>query len=112
EQQFHGELIEPLVRVAALPERREVKARLAQLGECGSSNAAAGLGEELLDLRIAVELRDFVLENQVRPHASGGKVPDAGVVLGAVGMAIEMPHPRPLRIFEQLDEKEGAFGVV
>ena len=33
EQQFHGELIEPLIRVAALAECREIEALFAQIGE-------------------------------------------------------------------------------
>src|SRR5213078_556753 len=105
EQQLHGELIEPLVRVPARAQRREVELGVAQLAE-GDTGALAsvGLSQQLLDLGICVEARDLVLENEIGPHAAGGEVPDARFIFCPVSVTIEVAHPRPLRVLEQLDE--------
>ncbi len=41
-----------------------------------------------------------------------GEVPHALLVLGAIGVAVEMPHAGPLRVLEQLHEEERALHVL
>ena len=68
--------------------------------------------EPLATLLFGVEARDLVLEDQVGPHAVVGEVPDSLLVLGAVGVAVEVAHAVPARVLEQLDREEGAFLVL
>ena len=64
-----------------------------------------------MNFGVGVEARDFVFENQVRPHAPGGEIPHALLVFGSVRVAIEVTHAFPLRILEQLYEEERALHV-
>src|SRR5881628_1122557 len=126
QQQLQGELVEPLVGVPLPPDRRQVEhLGLERAGPLGTEEDACRglvslasatprpqLGQELLDLRIGVETLDPFPQDEVRAHASGGEVPDAVLVLGAVGVAVEVPHPRPVRVLEQLHEEECALRVV
>src|SRR5258708_5526565 len=99
--------------MAAPPPLAHLEARVAELagGKTGDG-ATPHVRHELLDLGVGVELSDLLLENEIGPHAARGEVPDSRFVLGAVGVAVEVPHPRPARVFEQLDQKERALGIV
>src|SRR6266516_4824338 len=118
QQQLHGELVKPLIGVSLPPDRREVERlgleRAGPLGTEDDAFPAPGpqLGQELLNLRIGVEALGPLLQDQVGAHAPGGEVPDAVLVLRAIGVAVEVPHPRPARVFEQLHEEESSLGVV
>ena len=52
------------------------------------------------------ELPRLVLEDQVGPHAAAGEVPDPVVVLGAVGVRVEVPRAVVAGFLEQLDQEE------
>ena len=50
--------------------------------------------------------RRLVLEDQVGPHAAAGEVPDALVVLGAVGVRVEVARAVVADVLEQLHQEE------
>src|SRR5687768_177887 len=74
--------------------------------------ALAKLAEQRLDLGVRVESRDLVLEDEVRSHAAAREVPDAFLVLGAVGVAVEVPHAAPSGVLEQLHEEERGLRIL
>src|SRR5262249_42677365 len=115
EQNFHGELVELLVRVALAPHRIEVERALLEIARgvraelhaltCHGT-AIPELLEQTLNLRIGVEAVRFFFQDEIRAHAAGGEIPDALLVLRPVRVAVEVAHARPLRVLEQLDEEE------
>src|SRR5438445_7538531 len=121
EQQLHGELIKPFVGVALGPHRGQVE-RLGlerarafgaeQHAPGSAASAVAQLPQKLLDLGVVIEALDLLLQDQIGAHASGGKGPDAVFVLRAIGVAVEMPHPGPACVFEQLHEEECSLRIV
>src|SRR5215210_8318532 len=114
EQNLHRQLIEPLVGVALVAHRRQVELlvidRLRQI--LRELEARARLraplpqrAEQALDVGIRVELRDLLLQDEIGAHAAGSEVPDALLILGAIGVTVEVLHAVPLRVLEQLHEE-------
>src|SRR5205823_6543614 len=123
EQQLHRELVEPFVSVTASTQRGQVeRLRFERARPVGGElhtrrraalpTAVAQLRQQLLNLGVVVEALDFLFQDQVGAHAAGGEGPDPVLVLRAVGVAVEVPHPGPACSLEQLDEKERRFGIV
>src|SRR4051794_19811096 len=106
EQQFHRQLIEPFVCVAARAQAVEVERLILELARqvggvayafAGGRAARTEISEERLDFPIGVEARDLLSQNEVGAHAAAREVPHAGFVLGAIGVAVEVSHAIPLR---------------
>jgi hypothetical protein len=121
EQDLHRQLVEPLVGVAVVAHRGQIELlalnrRRELLRELEARAALRATlserAEERPDLRVGVEQRDLLLEDEIRAHAPGGEIPHALLILGAIGVAVEVPHPGPLRILEQLDEEEGGLRIL
>src|SRR3954464_1378230 len=84
-------------------------------GFYGSTGVPTPLREaprERLDLRIGIELRDLLLEDEIGAHAAGREVPDPLLIFRAVRVAVEVPHAGPLRVLEQLDEEERGLRIL
>ena len=77
----------------------------------GVLQSCASVFRMSLNLGVGVKARDLLLEDEVRAHAVVREVPDALLVFGAVGVAVEVAHARPLGVFEQLHQEEGALLV-
>src|SRR5580765_7855517 len=88
QQQFHRQLIEALVSEAAL-------------------SPCAELRDQRLAVRGGVPLSGAFLQDQVRAHASAREVADAVVVLGPVGMRVEMPRAGVSDVLEEFHQPEG-----
>ena len=65
------------------------------------------LGQQRLDFRVGVELGGFLFQDQVGAHAAAGEVLDAFIILGAVGMGVEVAAAVVADIFQELDQEEG-----
>src|SRR4051812_34464631 len=83
EQQFDRQLIEALVSKAPLSPRAE-------------------LGDDRLDVGVGVPLPRALFQDQVRAHASACEIADAVVILGPVGVGIEVPRTAVADVFEKL----------
>src|SRR5689334_5752200 len=114
EQELHRQLVEALVRVAAIAQGGKVEAQALDPPRfvrreadtvAGRRPALAQFGQQRLDFGVRVEPGDLLLEDQVGAHATGREIPDAGFVLGAVGVAVEVAHAVPRRVREQLHER-------
>ena len=57
-------------------------------------------------------MRRALGQRAVGAHAAGGEVPDAGRILAAVGVGVEVERPRVARPLEQADEVEGLLEVL
>src|ERR687892_909614 len=119
QQQLGHELVEALVPVALAAERVLVVARHvgAQPGDAlgcrsaGQCRLAQPVGlrgsERILDLGVLGEAAGLVPQDEVGAHAAPGEVPHAVGVLGAVGVGVEVPHPVPAGLLQQLRQVEG-----
>src|SRR5207302_4877309 len=123
QQQLHRELVETLVGVAAGTQRHQVerlgleraralRAELYARDDVAAAATVAQLPQQLLDLDVVVEALDSLFQDQIRAHTPRGEGPHPIFILGAVGMTVEMPHPGPARILEQLDEEKRRLGIV
>src|SRR4051812_32515214 len=105
-----GRRVEVLVRRAVAEQvgvaLALVQGRLSELGRPG------GL-ERLLDLGVGAEGRGTLLEQQVVAHVRGGRLPDAGLVLGAARLVVEVAGAvvggtaLDAAVLQQVDEREG-----
>ena len=59
-----------------------------------------------LDLGVGVPARRLLLQDQVRPHAAAGEGLDALVVLGAVGVRVEVARAVVADVLEELHQEE------
>src|SRR6516162_7398406 len=83
EQHLHRQLIEAFVSETALASRAE-------------------LGNQGLYLRIGVPLSGALLEDEIRAHAAAGEIANAVVVLGPVGVRIEVTRAGVSDVLEEL----------
>src|SRR5438045_7448157 len=99
EQDLHRQLIESLVRITLLSHSREVEGSFFDLARTGRAErrpigrfaaARSKVTEQTLNLGVGVEARDFVLEDEIGPHAAGGEVPHALLVFGPIRVAVEV----------------------
>ena len=129
EQVLDGELVEADEAVAALAravgvevlERRGVGEQVGvglALGQGGHGQLGdPARGQRLLHLGVGPERRRPLLEQQVGAHVRRGRLPDAGVVLGAQRLVVEVPRAVVGRaaagaaVLEQVDEGEGVEQV-
>src|SRR5207237_8454341 len=91
------------------------RARRDDLRPAGDVAAAAAVAQRprlLLDLGVVVEALDSLFQDQIGAHTPRGEGPHPVFILGAVGMTVEVPHPGPARILEQLDEEKRRLGIV
>src|SRR5262245_24549673 len=68
-------------------------------------------GSPLAASRTRVPARGLLLENQVGPHAAAREVAHAVVVLGAVGVRVEVARIVVADVLEKLDEEERGLDV-
>ena len=97
---FNRQLIEPLVGQAARAQRRPVEGRALRplglfrcvlAGEMGQRPIiGVDLGQQRLDLGVGIPARGLLLEDQVGAHAAAREVLDAFVILGAIGVGVEV----------------------
>ena len=117
EQQFDDQLIEALVREPPARQRRTVedlrlqfvRPRTRVRPDADGIAGFADLGEQRLNRRVSAEPLRLLLEDQIAAHAAAREIPDALLVLGAIGMRIEMSRAVVARLLEQLDEEEERF---
>src|SRR5207253_1951999 len=91
---------------------RALRAELHAPGDVAAAAAVAQLPHQLLDLGVVVEALDSLFQDQIRAHTPRGEGPHPVFILSAVGMTVEVPHPGPGRILEQLDEEKRRLGIV
>src|SRR6516165_3618161 len=120
EQQLNRQLVKALVAQPFAEDRTLLEGMAEQvrgcfLGELAHPRAIAVVGGSLfengLNLLVAVPAVGFFLEDQIRPHATAGKVLDSLIVLGPVGMSVEVARTVISDIFEKLDQKEGGLRI-
>src|SRR5687768_3792075 len=124
EEEVHDELVELLVASAAGGERVGVDGVV--LEGCGVVGAVAvgggGAVEGVVHLpelvqhggdgRVGVELAHLLFQDEVGAHAALCELPDAVLVLGAVGVGVEVARAVVAVVLEELDQEEGALGVL
>jgi alanine racemase len=120
-QQFHRQLIEPLVGQRGSGQINAIEGSVEQLGGVGFGifGGQAGKGrvlnvdgfDDLLDFAVGVPACGLFLEDHVRAYAAAGKFLDVGVIALAIGMGVEMARAVVLVVFQQFDEEEGVFEV-
>ena len=70
------------------------------------------LGAESLDFLVGVELGGFFLEEQICADAAFGEFAHAVVIIGAVGVGVEVERAEGVAVVgEELDEEETLFDV-
>ena len=78
-----------------------------------ASRAVVGidLGQKRLDLLVGIPAGGLVLEDQVGAHAAAGEILHTLVILGAVGVRVEVPAACVFDIFQELDQEEGGLRI-
>ena len=59
-----------------------------------------------MNLRIGIELRRLLFEDQIGAHAALRKSLDAVQIVGAIGVRVEVARARVAHVFKKLDEEE------
>ena len=102
------------VALASRARRRRTSSARSVAKRVSAGSGSVGIGQ-LVDLAttsaswISASSRNrsrLLPQDQVGAHAAAGEVPDAGFVLGAVGVRVEVAHARAIRVLEQLHEVE------
>src|SRR6185436_4759934 len=91
------------------------KRRRTLLGVLAKSRGAWDCFTELLqnrlDFLVGVPLLRLVFEHEIAAHTAASKVLDAFIVLGPVGMCIEMARTGVPNIFEKLHQPEAGLDI-
>ena len=77
-----------------------------------NSDVAAGdLAHQRLNLRVGVPAGGALLEDQVGAHAAAGEIADPVVILGAVGVRVEVARRVVADVLEELHQEERRLDV-